>query len=509
MADPARFCENREGIICDGVNGFKSIVQGFAGNGDKTSAPPTTQPTPPPSEPVTSAPEAAGDDTPPPPPPPPPPAPETITTSSPPETVTVSVAPPASTVTSVIPPPELVSSSSQEPITSIPPQLILPTPAAALTSTSTRGSFIESLPTRTATTLNPVNNPLVPSVFASSDFQSPVVGPVTTFPDPATATPLVSPGAAPGAITDRSTAFPAALVAGVSGGVIAFIFIFALLWRYYLRKQSQQRHGQSIADENGIIHAREDRHDPPSDRIVTTEIWSGSHPSKSDQTRFSWAATEVSLGTDLEPLSPKPVIQQTVHRMSVPVPVEASSFRNSSKEGSMRGSFSRPSSTNQQTMPRDASAPQGAESSSTHRTSARLQVPGTDHPQKQHDLPSQVEETEEDGEPDLVPAPLQKNGEGTGLQRQYTLRTSPLHQNPFKDPVEEESPTGTPESLTFEIINADTSPPRSTTESEPGAQGEDHQKNPPSPLHVLQTITLTAEDLKRASTARSMFQTRM
>lgn len=248
-------------------------------------------------------------------------------------------------------------------------------------------------------------------------------------------------------------------------------------------------------------------HDAPHpDRVVTTEIWSDSHPSKSDQTRFSWAATEVSLGTDLEPLSPKPVIQQTVHRMSVPVPVDASSFRNSSKEGSMRGSFSRPASTNQQTVPRDASAPEGAES--TRRSSTRLQVPGTDHSQKEQDLPS-TEETEEDGEPDLVPAPLQKKGESTGLQRQYTLRTSPLHQNPFKDPVEEESPTETPESLTFEIVNADTSPPRSTRESESGAQGEEGHENPPSPLHVLQTITLTAEDLKRASTAKSMFSTRM
>ncbi|KAG6361237.1 hypothetical protein INS49_009461 [Diaporthe citri] len=513
MSDRPRFCENRDGIICDGVNGFKSIVQGFGPDGGKTSAPPTAsgsvapQPTPP------------SDGTPPP-PPPPPPALETITTSSPPDIVTVSVTPPASTVTSVTSvtpppsPPELVSSSSQEPIASIPPQLILPTPAAALTSTSSRGSFIESLPTRTATTLNPVNNPLLPSIFSSSDFQSPDVGPVTTFPSPATetviATPLVSPGAAYGAIADRSTTFPAALVAGVSGGVLGFIFIFALLWRYYLRKQSQRRHAHSFADENGITHTRKDRHDPPSDRIVTTEIVrSDSHPSKSDQTRFSWAATEVSLGTGLEPLSPKPVIQQTVHRMSVPVPVEASSFRNSSKEGSMRGSFSRPTSTNQQTVPRDASAPQRAEGSSTHRSSARLQVPGTDHPQKQQDLPSQTEETEEDGEQDLVQAPLQNKGEGTGLQRRHTLRTSPLHQNPFKDAVEEESPTETPESLTFEIVNADTSPPRSTRESESGARGEERHESPPSPLHVLETITLTAEELKRASTAKSMFSTGM
>ncbi|KAI7779947.1 hypothetical protein LA080_000160 [Diaporthe eres] len=501
MSDRPGFCEDRGGIICDGVNGFKSIVQGFAGDDGKTSAPPTAsdsgpaQATPPPPEPVTSAPDIASDATP---PPPPPPAPETITTSSPPELVTVSVTPPASTITSV------VSLSSQEPITNIPPQLILPTPAAALTSTSSRGSFIESLPTKTATTLNPVNNPLVPSIFASSDFQSSVVGPVTIFPsqptDTVVATPLVSPAAEPGAIADRSTTFPAALVAGVSGGVIAFIFIFALLWRCYLRKQSHRQHARSVADERGIIHHQNGHHDPPSDRIVTTEIWSDSHPSKSDQTRFSWATTEVSLGTDLEPLSPKPVIQQTVHRMSVPVPVEASSFRNSSKEGSMRGSFSRPPSTNQQTVPRDASASQGTES--IHRSSSQLQVPGTDHSQKQQSLPSQAEETEDDGEPDLVPAPLQKNGEGTGLQRQYTLRTSPLHQNPFKDPVEEESPTGTPESLTFEIVNADTSPPRSTRESESEVQGEEGQENPPSPLHVLQTITLTAEDLKRASTAK-------
>lgn len=514
MADRPSFCENRDGIICDGVNGFKSIVQGFAGAGDKTSATPSIsdvpQPTPPPPELVSSAPDVASDATPP--PQAPPPAPVTVTSSSPPETVTVSVAPPESTVTSVIPPPQAVSLPPQEPTTSIPPQLIVPTPLAALTSTSTRGSFIESLPTRTATTLNPVNNPLVPSIFASSDFQSPVVGPVTTFPFPATgtviATPIVSPGATEGAIADRSTTFPTALVAGVSGGVIAFIFIFALLWRQCLRKQSQRHHANSDAEEKGITHA----HDrpfggAPGDRVVTTEIWTGSHPSRSDQTRFSWAATEVSLGTDLEPLSPKPVIQQTVHRMSVPVPVEASSFRNSSKEGSMRGSLSRSPSTNQQTVARDSSASQEAES--THRSSARLQVPGTDHPPKQQDFPTQLEATEEEREPDLVPAPLQKKGEGPGLQRQYTLRTSPLHQNPFRDPVEEESPNETPSSLTFEIVSVNSSPSRSTSKARSEAQERDGQEDPPSPMHVLETITLTAEELKRVSTAKSMVSTRM
>lgn len=510
MAGRPSFCENRDGIICDGVKGFKSIVEGFAGAGDKTSATSSIsdvpQPTPPPPELVSSAPDVASDATPP--PEAPPPAPVTVTSSSPPETVTVSVAPPASTETSVIPPPELVSLPPQEPTTSIPPQLIVPTPLAALMSTSTRGSFIESLPTRTATTANPVNNPLVPSISASSDFQSPVVGPATTFPFPATgtviATPFVSPGAEGGAIADRSTTFPTALVAGVSGGVIAFIFIFALLWRQCLRKQSQRHHAHNDAEGKGITHA----HDrpfggAPGDRVVTTEIWTGSHPSRSDETRFSWAATEVSLGTDLEPLSPKPVIQQTVHWMSVPAPVEASSFRNSSKEGSMRSSFSRPPSTNQQTVVRDAPASQEAES--THRSSARLQVPGTDHPPKQQDLPAELEATEAEREPDLVPASLHKKGEGLGLQRQYTLRTSPLHQNPFRDPAEEESPS----SLTFEIVSVNSSPSRSTSKARSEAQEGDGQEGPPSPMHVLETITLTAEELKRVSTARSMVSTRM
>lgn len=239
---------------------------------------------------------------------------------------------------------------------------------------------------------------------------------------------------------------------------------------------------------------------------MTTEMWTGSHPSKPDQTRFSWAATEVSLGTDLEPLSPKPVIQQTVHKMSVPVPVEASSFRSSSKEGSMRGSFSRPPSTNQQAVVRDASAPQGAES--THGSSSRLQVPGTDHPPKQQDLPTEPEATEEDHDPNLVPAPLQKQGDGGGLKRQYTLRSSPLHQNPFKDSVEEESPNGTPSSLTFEIVSADASLSRSTSKTQSEAQEGDGKEGPPSPIHVLETITLSAEELKRVSTARSMASTR-
>lgn len=515
MSGPPNFCENRDGLICQGVNGFKSIVEGFTGDGDRTSASPTPsdtpapQTTPPPPELVTSAPDAASEATPPPLPPPPPP-PVIVTSTPPPETVVVSVTPPASTVTSTaIPPPELAPPPPQEATTSSFPQLILPTPVL-LTTTSSRGSFIESLPTRTATTLNPVNNPLVPSIFASSDFNSPIVGPATTFisqpTDAAIATPLTSAGATQGAISDRSTSFPAALVAGVSGGVIAFVVIFALLWRRCLRRQSEQRHAHNVANEKGLSHIHDRPFNPPVDRGVTTEIWTTSQPSKSDQTRLSWAATEVSLGTDLEPLSPKPVIQQTVHRMSVPVPVEASSFRNSSKEGSLRGSLSRPTSTNQQTSSREASASQGTEN--TQRSSARLQVPGAARLSSQHELPTQSETTEEDSEPDLVPAPLQKKGEGTGLQRQYTLRNSPLHQNPFQDPVEEESPAGTPASLTFEIVNADTPPARASVEPESGAQGAERQESPLSPIHVLQTITLTAEDLKRASTARSVVSTR-
>lgn len=499
MADRPRFCENRDGIICDGINGFKSIVNGLGGDGDRTSAPPSAsdsvapQTTAPPPGLVTPGPVTEGEAS---------PAPLDALPPPPPEIVTVSVTPPASTVTSVVPPPP-----PQETSTSTFSQLILPTPVL-LTSTSSRGSFIESLPTRTATTLNPINNPLVPSIFASSDFQSPIVGPVTAFPTPPTetvlATPLVSPGTEQGAIADRSTSFPAALVAGVSVGVIAFIFSFAMLWRYYLRRQSQRRQANSVADERGIVVTYDDQHDPPADRIVTTEIWATSQPSKSDQTRFSWAATEVSLGTDLEPLSPKPAIQQTVHRMSVPVPVEASSFHNSSKEGSMRGSLLRPSSTNQQTTPGDASAPRRTKS--MHRSSARLQVPGTDHPPKQQDLPTQPEATEEDSESDLVPGPLQKKQDG-GLQRQYTLRTSPLHQNPFRDPVAEESPAGTLSSLTFEIVSANVSPPRSTPKRESEEQSSDGRESPDSPIHVLQTITLTAEELKRVSTARSIVST--
>lgn len=515
MTDRPGFCENRDGIICDGVNGLKSIVQGFGGDNGRTSAPPTS--TSPPPELVTSTPDEASEATPPPPPPPPPP-PVIITSTSPPEIVTVSVTPPASTPTPVIPPPppppppEMASPPPQEPTTSSFPQLILPTPVM-LTSTSSRGSFIESLPTRTAT-LNPVNNPLVPSIFASTDFNSPIIGPATTVTSIPTETVIATPGAPPqGAISDRSTQFPAALVVGVSGGVIAFIFAFAMLWRYYLRRQSQRRQAQSVADEKGLAknHDHDNPQGPferPADRIVTTEIWTGSPPSKSEQTRFSWAATEVSLGADLEPLSPKPVIQQTVHRVSVPKPVEASSFRSGSNQGSLRGSLSRPPSTSQQATAREAAATQGTESK--HRSSTRLQVPGTEHRPQTNDLATQPEETDGEPEPDLsdlelVPATLEtSNDEGPGLKRQYTLRSSPLHQNPFRDPVEEDAPTETPMSVTFEIVTPDTSPPRSTSGSGSEAQGVDRHEGSGSPIHVLQTITLSAEDLKRASTAKTI-----
>lgn len=516
MTDRPGFCENRDGLICDGVNGLKSIVQGFpgfAGDDGKTSAPPTATPSPPP-ELVTSVPEEASEPTPPPPPPPPPP-PVIVTSTSPPEIVTVSVTPLASTPTAVIPPPpppDMAAPPPQEPITSSLPQPILPTPVL-LTSTSSRGSFIESLPTRTATTVNPVNNPLVPSIFASTDYNSPIVAPATTVTASPTETAIALPGAAQGAISDRSTQFPAALVAGVSGGVIAFIFMFALLWRYYLRKQSQRRHASSVADEKGLVRTHDHDgpggpYDRPTDRIVTTEIWTGSKASRSDQTRFSWAATEVSLGEDLEPLSPKPVIQQTVHRVSVPAPVEASSFRSGSKEGSLRGSVSRPPSALQQAAGREAATAQGTDGK--HRSSTWLQVPGAYPSSQPKELAAQPEELEGDPVPDLsdfdlVPAPLESNNEeGPGLRRQYTLRSSPLHQNPFRDPVDEEENNETPMSVTFEIVNTDTPPPKSTSEDGPGIQGDEHQEHSSSPIHVLQTITLTAEDLKRASTAKTI-----
>lgn len=289
--------------------------------------------------------------------------------------------------------------------------------------------------------------------------------------------------------------------------------MFALLWRYYLRKQSERRHANSIADEKGLVrtHDHDDPEGPyqrPADRIVTTEIWTGSKAPKSDQTRFSWAATEVSLGEDLEPLSPKPVIQQTVHRVSVPAPVEASSFRSGSKEGSLRGSVSRPPSALQQAVAREVTVAQGTDGK--HRSSTRLQVPGADQSSQLKDLATQPEELEGDPVPDLsdfelVPAPLEsKKEEGPGLKRQYTLRSSPLHQNPFRDPVEEEENTETPMSVTFEIVNTETPAPKSTSEDWHEIQMDERQEHSSSPIHVLQTITLTAEDLKRASTAKTI-----
>lgn len=480
MSERPRFCETHDGPICQGVNGFKSIVNGFAGGGDKTSAPPTASgdaATTPPPEVITSAPEA-GTERPPPllPPSPPPPSStpprlETTTTSLPPEAVTESAAAPPNAV----PPPGLLSPLPQESSASTLTQSNVLAPAVVLPTTTSRGSFIEILPTRTA--LSSANNPLVPSIFASSELSSITADAGTTTLSPVietvTASPEISPGATQGAIENGTTKFPTAVVAGVCGGVIAFIFIFALFWRHFIRKHSLKTH-VSIADEKGLVQSRGQPHDLPAGHEETTEISTVSKYPKSDDARFSWAATAVSLDSDLEPLSPKPVIRQTVYKMSVPVPVEASSFRTNSKEISLRGSLSPPSSTYQRVSLREALTKQGRDSKGEPPTHS--QVPATRSSSKQEDTVTQPEEAEEMGEPKQV---SQREGteEGPGLQRQYTLRTSPLHQNPFKDQVEEEVPLATPASLVFTIMNADTPHTRIVVNRESVWQGEDREES--------------------------------
>ncbi|KAG8169677.1 hypothetical protein KVR01_000422 [Diaporthe batatas] len=433
----------------------------------------------------------------------------------------------------------MASPAPQAPITSLPPQIIVPTAVPVLlTTTSPRGSFIESLPTRTATTVNPSNSPLVPGILASTDSGSGIVGPATTITSSPEGTAIALPGAAQGgAISDKSPQFPTALIAGVSGGVIAFIFIFALLWRWYLRRQSARRQVDSMADEKGLVrtHDHDRRSGPfqrPADRIMTTKIWTGPKAFKSDQTRFSWAATEVSLGDDLEPLTPKPVIQQTVHRVSVPLPVEASSFRTSSKEGSVHSSVSQPKSSVQQAVVREVVIKQVG--SGRHSSPTQLPVTGTDDSSQSKDVAIKPEELKVDPQPqelegnpqpeelegdpvpslsdfDMETATLEKEEEepeGPGLKRQYTLTSSPLHQNPFRDPVEEEEGGGeeteSPMFVTFEMVNTETPSPKGAPESEPDVQRDDGQERSSSPVHVPQTITLTAEDLKRASTAKTI-----
>jgi hypothetical protein len=128
----------------------------------------------------------------------------------------------------------------------------------------------------------------------------------------------------------------------------------------------------------------------------------------------------------------------------------------------------------------------------------------------------------DESEPAAPPEGAKKGEGGRGLKRQYTLRSSPLLQNPFRDPAEEEEddeeaaePAMPP--VTFEIVNtapAPAAPPQSASGSElepvepEVSHGEDErrQHSSSSPIQVLQTITLSAEDLKRASTAKTMVE---
>ncbi|KAL1852477.1 hypothetical protein Daus18300_012158 [Diaporthe australafricana] len=176
--------------------------------------------------------------------------------------------------------------------------------------------------------------------------------------------------------------------------------------------------------------------------------------------------------------------------MSVPVPVEASSFRTNSKEISLRGSLSPPSSTYQRVSLREA--PTKQERDRKEVPSKNPQVPATHSSSKQQDITAQSEEAEKTREPKEV-SQVEGTEEGPGLQRQYTLKTSPLHQNPFKDPGDEEVSPASPASLVFTIMNADNPQTRIIVNRESVWQGEDREESS-IPLPRAKRIAEQQED---------------
>lgn len=337
-------------------------------------------------------------------------------------------------------------------------------PSVGLAQGPTSLSFITSLPTAR-------------SSFITSLPTDPATGPGTTVTE--TATPssanggqvAVTQSAGPQASGQSSgQKFPVALVAGVGSTIVALIVAGIALWYFFLRKRLRRRSLVRYSDASSVNEitrggTRSTFHPgmtfAPSDSSRSPG-WQHKPPSIHTLGTVSPRPSLAETDTWPEPLSPRPVMQTTILKMTVPHPVDASSFRLGGLNRRSSLGPATPSSTYRQPVMRGPApgVPPAAAAASIPtspvelpatptprvvltRLSGKLSSPAVNFqrvPNKRKSLLKRFSTStpEEKHEMEEQPAAetAQSNG---GIERQYSVRKSPLAQNPFVDPGDAEA----------------------------------------------------------------------
>lgn len=421
MADT---CTDSQDIICEGINGLKSLVTPFLpGIGSPT---PTMSTTPAASDTVFTI----------------PPGLVTLSTGPPPQVPQASTTTEISTSTSVI---VTGISASQPFITNLP---TAPTSIPNALPTSTISDAVQS-----------------PSAAASASAEETAVAPVVA----------------------QAQSFPTGLVVGLSVTLAVLVGSGIALWYFCLRKRPRQRPVSDDSGEGASVTEiyRPSRNYRAAEQTKQVDSMDGAgqfetayaSPIQEVQQNLSsrpesWQPRPESIFTMSdnrtsfedtesmfpEPLSPRPVVQQTVQRVSMPRPVEASSLKGGNQQGS-RGSSSESSNTysvREVVVKRPATALSLKSARSSTSAQARPGLKPVRESAKvlanlsslaarkpvASDARSVASATSLEVPVGMLPETTSEEmgGPVNSSHIKYTLNRSPLAQNPFNDPADEEWP---------------------------------------------------------------------
>ncbi|KAJ4393098.1 hypothetical protein N0V93_002305 [Gnomoniopsis smithogilvyi] len=419
MADK---CTDPDNIVCEGLNGLKSLVTPFLpGAGPATPTMPTTS------------------------------------------FITLSVASSVSTIS------EDVSSSPS------PPPAFQSTLPSTITEISTSTSVVEAgiSATQPFITNLPTAPTSIPNTLPTSTLSSTSQPPTTTASAGAEA-------AAP--IVAQAQSFPTGLVAGLSVTLVVLVGSGIALWYFCLRRRSRNRPMPDYSGEEASVveiyrpnHVSRSTNKTDSTdgarqpnvayddtsmrevqerRISRPESWQPRPPSIFTLTdnRTSFEDTESVFP---EPLSPRPVVQQTLQRVSMPRPVDASIFKSGGRQSNSGDSSdtSNTYSVRQVVVKRPApgrarersaspalqSKPKLNQVRESAKVLAKLNSLAT-----RRKAASDAESTTSAASRE-VPIGLvseqpeaEESSPANKVQKTYSLRRSPLAQNPFTDPTNED-----------------------------------------------------------------------
>lgn len=466
-------CPDPDNIICEGINGLKSLITPLIpGVGDATSTSTTTT--------------------------------STSTTTTP-TSDSATVTTPSGLPTSPAPQPVAEPSSATATAPDTPPPPPTPQPIAETSTTteimtstsvvvagggSSPQSFITDLPTAFTS---------IPGALPTSTVSPSTLSDISQ-PTPTPAASASPEGAAP--VVVQSQGFPTVLVVALSSTAALLAISGIALWYFCLRKRLRSRAAVDYGARDSVneiyrateIYRSSNKADSTDGTIRPSMVF-GNAPSTlqwAEQNRpMSWQPRAPSIHTlaesrnsfdDMEsnfpePLSPRPVMQQTVQRVSVPRPVEASSFRSGSRGSSIGGSSDTSNSYNVRQVVLKGPAPGVAHSrppSAYAQAKPKLtlvKVPGSgavdlksvnSRKPVASDAKNVTSATSVEVPVGLIPErPSSGQSDQTSvLQRHYTVRRSPLAQNPFTDPSDEDwqGPSEAHDSIispTLRIVNPD------------------------------------------------------